>query len=306
MEQWAREGANLRPTGKPSAVRSCRFELATSDDARFAFVTFYVCFDQMQNNLISQAGQMRTNGTPNDLLPAMNQVGCIVFAPAVSFLLYPQLHRRGFYPTAIARIRIGFVFVFLSMVWAACVQYAIYDASPCYDQPGHCAFKKVNVWMQSPVYFLIAIGEVFALPAGIELAENQSPKDARTVVQAMNPAVAAVGSAVAMSITPAARDPHLLVFYASLAAAMFVTTVAFALFFQGEEERVFPSDDGDDPHLRVIGRETESSPPGPPQLAHIVPVGDIKLSDWDVSKPPVPRRNSRRAGVMPVAGYTVA
>ncbi|KAF1358616.1 hypothetical protein EJ07DRAFT_67827, partial [Lizonia empirigonia] len=43
-----------------------------------AFIMFYVCFDQMQNNLISQAGQMQTNSTPNDLLPAMNQVGCIV------------------------------------------------------------------------------------------------------------------------------------------------------------------------------------------------------------------------------------
>jgi POT family proton-dependent oligopeptide transporter len=34
-------------------LRGCRVLLA--------FIMFYVCFDQMQNNLISQAGSMKTN-----------------------------------------------------------------------------------------------------------------------------------------------------------------------------------------------------------------------------------------------------
>jgi dipeptide/tripeptide permease len=29
---------------------------------------FYVCFDQMQNNLISQAKQMQSNNIPNDMV----------------------------------------------------------------------------------------------------------------------------------------------------------------------------------------------------------------------------------------------
>ena len=37
----------------------------------------------MQNNLISQAAQMEASGTPNNLLPAMNQVGCIVLGPLI-------------------------------------------------------------------------------------------------------------------------------------------------------------------------------------------------------------------------------
>jgi hypothetical protein len=60
-----------------------------------AFVMFYICFDQMQNNLISQAAQMEASGTPNDLLPAMNQVGCIVLGPS-SALVPPD---RGFLAT---------------------------------------------------------------------------------------------------------------------------------------------------------------------------------------------------------------
>jgi POT family proton-dependent oligopeptide transporter len=44
---------------------------------RLAFVVFWTCFDQMQNNLISQAGSMQTHGTPNDMLTAMNQVSIL-------------------------------------------------------------------------------------------------------------------------------------------------------------------------------------------------------------------------------------
>jgi dipeptide/tripeptide permease len=73
-----------------------------------AFVMFYICFDQMQNNLISQAAQMEASGTPNDLLPAMNQVGCIVLGPLIQGWVYPLLHRRQIYLKPIMRITIGF------------------------------------------------------------------------------------------------------------------------------------------------------------------------------------------------------
>jgi POT family proton-dependent oligopeptide transporter len=126
-------------------LRACRVLLA--------FVVFYVCFDQMQNNLISQAGQMKTNGTPNDLLPAMNQVGCIIIGPLVQWVLYPFLHRRGIYIGPIMRITIGFGFVALSMLYATIVQHAIYNSPPCYTQPANCSspgmdFNRPNVWIK--------------------------------------------------------------------------------------------------------------------------------------------------------------
>jgi POT family proton-dependent oligopeptide transporter len=197
-----------------------------------AFVIFYLCFDQMQNNLISQAGQMESSGTPNDLLPAMNQVGCIVFGPLVQEVLYPLLHRRGVYLTPIARITIGFVFVTLSMMYATIVQTLIYQSPPCYNQPQTCGSNKINVWIQAPLYFLISAGEVFAYVTALEYANENSPKGLKVVVQAVSMLIGGAGSAMAMALTPIAHDPNLVAFYSSLTGAMAITTVVFWLLFR--------------------------------------------------------------------------
>ena len=187
-----------------------------------AFVVFYVCFDQMQNNLISQAADMETHGTPNDLVPAMNQVGCIVFAPLIQEVLYPFLHRRRIYLRPVTRITIGFCFVALSMLYATVVQHFIYSFPEA----------KVNVWIQAPLYFLLAIGEVFAMVTAMEYAYDHSPKDMKVVVQAVSLLIAGGGSAIAMALTPAARDPLMVAFYGSLTGAMVLTTVVFYIIFR--------------------------------------------------------------------------
>jgi hypothetical protein len=194
---------------------------------------FYVCFDQMQNNLISQAGQMETNGTPNDLLPAMNQVGCIVLGPLIQELLYPFLHRRRVYLTAVSRIAIGFTFVALSMLYATVVQFFIYRSPTYDDQPGSSGgSSRINVWTQAPLYFLIAAGEIFAYVTALEYAYDRAPKAMKVVVQAVGLLVGGAGSACAMALTPVARDPHLVTFYGSLTVGMAVTTIVFWILFR--------------------------------------------------------------------------
>lgn len=187
-----------------------------------AFVVFYVCFDQMQNNLISQNAQMETHGTPNDLIGAMNQVGCIIFAPLIQEILYPFLHRRRIYLRPVTRITIGFCFVASSMLYATIVQHFIYSAGNA----------KINVWIQAPLYFLLAIGEVFAMVTAMEYAYDHSPKDMKAVVQAVSLLIAGVGSAIAMALTPAARDPLMVIFYGSLTGAMVLTTIIFYVIFR--------------------------------------------------------------------------
>ncbi|KAH6625918.1 POT family-domain-containing protein [Boeremia exigua] len=187
-----------------------------------AFVVFYVCFDQMQNNLISQAAEMETHGTPNDLVPAMNQAGCIVFAPLIQEVLYPFLHRRRIYLRPVTRITIGFCFVASSMLYATTIQHFIYSS------PG----AKINVWIQAPLYILLAIGEVFAMVTALEYAYDHSPKDMKAVVQAASLLIAGVGSTVAMALTPVAHAPLMVIFYASLTGAMVVTTVIFFVIFR--------------------------------------------------------------------------
>jgi POT family proton-dependent oligopeptide transporter len=210
------------------------------------FVMFYVCFDQMQNNLISQAGEMKTEGTPNDLLPAMNQVGCIVLGPLIQLGLYPFLHRRRIYMGPIMRITIGFGFMTLAMLYAAIVQHTIYKSPPCYDNRMDCTpsaseDRRPNVWMQAPVYFLIASSETFSYVTGLEYAYDHSPKDMKVIVQAFSLLIGGIGSTVALALTAIAQDPKLVIFYASLTGAMLLTTVFFAIFFrQYDRIRVSP------------------------------------------------------------------
>ncbi|KAF2278031.1 PTR2-domain-containing protein [Westerdykella ornata] len=210
-------------------LRACRVLIA--------FVVFYVCFDQMQNNLISQANQMKTNGIPNDMMPAMNQVACIILGPIIQYGLYPYLNRRKIPFRPIARITVGFLFIALSMLYSMTVQHLVYSAPPCYTHPGKCDLpppekgpalgNNVNVWIQAPVYFLMAIGEIFAYVTGLEYAYDHSPTAMKAIVQAISLLVAGVGSAVAMALTPVARDPNLTILYGSLFGAMTVTAATF-------------------------------------------------------------------------------
>lgn len=193
----------------------------------------------MQNNLISQAAQMETLGMPNDMMPALNQVGCIVLGPLVQSALYPLLHKRGIYLKPITRIAIGFGFIALSMLYATIVQQIVYTTGPCYASPNKCgptdSFRgpnDVNVWIQAPLYFFIAAGEIFAYVTALEYAYNHAPKDMKAIVQAISLLVAGIGSACAMGLTPIARDPYLVVFYASLTGAMTATTIIFWFLFR--------------------------------------------------------------------------
>ncbi|KAH3938548.1 hypothetical protein HBH98_247200 [Parastagonospora nodorum] len=284
----------------------------------FTFVMFYLCFDQMQNNLVSQAGQMETNGTPNNVLPAMNQVGCIVLGPIIQELLYPFLHRRRIYLAPMTRITVGFAFVTLSMLYTTIVQPLIYTSPPCYDQRGSCGPSNINVWVQTPLYFLIAAGEIFAYVTALEYAHDSSPESMKVFVQAVGLLVGGVGSACAMALTPVARDPHLVVIYASLTGGMAVTIIVFWLVFRCGDRRHMLS------HLRNIVSLNAAAPRTSRQvLCHpvyrvpetapvLLPIdagGPIVLpsrrssrssrlfhaSSQDIAKTPtLPRRSSRR------------
>lgn len=193
----------------------------------------------MQNNFISQASQMETHGTPNDLLPSMNQVGCILAVPLIQNVLYPLLHRRRIYLRPITRITIGFGFTAAALLYATLVQKAIYSTGPCYKHPNNCnpangirRPNHVNVWIQTPIYLLIATGETFAQVTGLEYALTNAPKDMKSIVQSINLIIAGVGSAFAMGPSPLAHDPYLVIFYGCIATTMAVTTAVFWYLFR--------------------------------------------------------------------------
>ena len=268
-------------------VRTCRvlyvhsmldseLQAADLDSSAFSAV-FYLCFDQMQNNLVSQAGQMQTGGTPNDVVPAMNQVACIVFAPMIQYGLMPFLARRRVRFGAIARIGTGFALTAVSMAYAALVQQRIYAAPPCFARPLACAAaahgavpNRVSVWLQVPVYAFIAAGEIFAVVTGLEFVYDQAPRDMKTLVQAVAQLMAGFGSVLAVAVAPAARNPWLVAFYAGLAIAMAATTALFLGCFwrplgsraAGSAARAAAFDEGIE--LTDFGHQRRRQPPPRP------------------------------------------
>ncbi|CAI4211377.1 unnamed protein product [Parascedosporium putredinis] len=173
----------------------------------------------MYNNLVSQAGQMNLHGVPNDMIQAFSGVACIIFGPLIQGM-YDVLAKRKIEFGPIARMAAAF--------------RLIYSSGPCYEHPFACPASEggktpndVNVWVQLPVYLLLAIGEIFGFVTAFEYAYGKAPKDMKTVVQALTQLTACLASVLGMAISPAAKDPNMVIFYACLAGAMGLTAVAF-------------------------------------------------------------------------------
>ncbi|TPX17314.1 uncharacterized protein E0L32_012201 [Thyridium curvatum] len=133
----------------------------------FLFFPFYfICWNQMWNNLISQAGTMALHGTPNDLLQNLDPIALCIFIPLLDIVVYPLLRKFKIDFDPVSRIFMGFMFASFSMVYACVLQYFIYKSAP----------NSIHVWIQAPSYVLVAFSEAFVIITGLELAFTQAPK----------------------------------------------------------------------------------------------------------------------------------
>jgi len=176
---------------------------------------------------------MRLNSVPNDMIQSFSGVSCIVFGPIIQ-ALYDLLARHKIPFPPIARMTTAFIFCGASMAYAAGLQKLIYSRGPCFDHPFDCeslngvaTANDVSVWVQMPVYVLLAIAEIFGFVTAFEYAYAKSPKNMKTVVQAMTQLTAGLASVLGMAISPAAKDPNMVILYACLAGAMGLTAVLF-------------------------------------------------------------------------------
>ncbi|KAL9031331.1 MAG: hypothetical protein Q9180_006815, partial [Flavoplaca navasiana] len=198
-----------------------------------SYVIFYLCVNQMFNNLVSQAGQMNLHGVPNDMIQAFSGVACILIGPAIQYLFSFLAKRRiAFGP--IARIAVAFFFCGGAMAYSAGVQKLIYNTKPCYNRPRACLASEdgrlpndINVWVQIPVYFILAVGEIFGFVTASEYAYSKAPPDMKTIVQALVQLTACVGSALGMALSPVAKDPEVLVMYSCIAGVMVLAAMLF-------------------------------------------------------------------------------
>ncbi|KAG8162781.1 hypothetical protein KVR01_007259 [Diaporthe batatas] len=211
------------------------------------FVVFWLCYNQTSNNFVSQAGQMEQNGISNDTIQALNPIACIVMAPLIQGM-FPRLRRRGFTCGPMMRMTLGFLFVAAGLAYAVGLQSLIYSRPPCFDHPLECSTaivvdqqdgdggsrarpNEISVWFQTPLHFLLAIGEILDLVSLSEYTYTEAPANIKAVVQALQQLAAAVAAALGMTLGPVSRDPKLVVMYASLAGIMAVSSVPFWLVF---------------------------------------------------------------------------
>ncbi|KAG9018264.1 hypothetical protein FRB90_011718 [Tulasnella sp. 427] len=195
---------------------------------------YWLSYNQLNNNLISQAATMQTNGVPNDIIQNLDPLALIIFIPICDYFVYPALRRAGYNFSPLKRIFTGFLMAALSMVWAAVVQYYIYQRSPCgyYANGPTCDPAPLNVWIQSGSYILIGFSEIFASISGLEYAFQMAPKRMRSMVMAIFLFMSAISSAIGEAFNPLAADPHLIWNYASAAIISGVAGIVFWICFR--------------------------------------------------------------------------
>ena len=181
---------------------------------------------------------METYGIPNDLLPNVNSITVVILMPMITYILDPLLRHFKISFPPITRMAWGFAFEVPAMAFAAGVQGWIYDTGPCYSHPRKCAASDggtrpndVSVAAQIPIYVLEAFSEAFAFPAMYEYAYTKAPKTMKAVVQAVLSLAFAFAAVLGIALSPTYHDPSLVVMYASLAGAMFLTTIVFVAVF---------------------------------------------------------------------------
>jgi POT family proton-dependent oligopeptide transporter len=203
------------------------------------FPIYWLTYNQLNNNLTSQAATMTTNGLPNDVLSNLDPFALIILIPICDLLIYPALRRAKIRFTPLKRICLGFFTGSAAMIWATVVQVYIYRTNPCGNQASTCVdgdgnplVSPLNVWIQSGSYILIAISEIFASITGLEYAFTKAPKSMRSLVMSVFLFQNALASAIGEAFVSVSADPLLVWNYGSMAVLAFLAGIGFWITFR--------------------------------------------------------------------------
>ena len=193
---------------------------------------YWLAYNQMTNNLVSQAATMELHGAPNDIINNIDPLALIIFIPIVDIFMYPAFERMGIRFTPLKRIAWGFYLSALSMIAACVTQYYIYKIGPCgkYPSSEDCSGPApINVWVQTIPYLLIAFSEIFASITGLEYAFTKAPKNMRSVVTSIFLFMSAISYALGEAFVSLSADPLLVWNYMIIAILAAVAGAAFWL-----------------------------------------------------------------------------
>ncbi|KAJ5715650.1 uncharacterized protein N7483_012831 [Penicillium malachiteum] len=149
---------------------------------------YWLAYNQMINNLTSQAATMQLAGVPNDIINNLNPLSLIIFIPIMDQIVYPGLRRMGIRFTPLKRITAGFIVAGCAMISATVTQHYIYKNGPCGHNANHCLevegkHTAISVWVQAVTYILAGISEIFASVTSLEYAFTKAPRNMRSLVK---------------------------------------------------------------------------------------------------------------------------
>ncbi|EPY50463.1 PTR family peptide transporter [Schizosaccharomyces cryophilus OY26] len=206
------------------ALRACKTFLF--------FPIYWVCYNQMTNNLISQAANMDTGGVSNDIFQVFDSIALIIFIPVCDYGLYVLLRRLRIPFRPITRITVGFMFASASMIYASVLQSKIYQTGPCFSNfTDNCSYNYINVWIQIPAYVLIAFSEIFASVTGYEYSYTKAPASMKSIITSLFLLTNAFGAILSICISSTAVNPKITWMYAGIAITAFIAGIAFYLCF---------------------------------------------------------------------------
>ncbi|KAG9234747.1 putative peptide transporter ptr2 [Amylocarpus encephaloides] len=207
---------------------------------------YWLTYNQLNNNLTSQAAVMKLNGLPNDVLSNLDPFALIILIPVCDLLIYPALRKAGIRFTPIKKITAGFFTGSAAMIWACVIQAYIYKDSECghYAAGKKCDPVTINVWAQTGAYILIAVSEILASITSLEYAFSKAPVNMRSLVMSIALFTNAISAAIGEAFVSVSLDPLLVWNYGSMAVIAFVGGCGFWLTFR--------SLDKEEDHLNML------------------------------------------------------
>jgi POT family proton-dependent oligopeptide transporter len=245
---------------KPSAIEASRrpawmtFDDQWVDEVARGFAAcsvfcwyplYWLTYNQLNNNLTSQAAVMKLNGLPNDVLSNLDPFALIILIPICDLLIYPALRKAKIHFTPIKKITLGFYTGSAAMVWAAVIQAYIYKRSICGtgaagllpeslggDGETMCPPVDINVWAQTGAYILIAISEILASITSLEYAFSKAPRNMRSLVMSFNLFMSAISAAIGEAFVSLSADPLLVWNYGVMGVLAFIGGSLFWLQYR--------------------------------------------------------------------------
>ena len=211
------------------------------------FPLYFVCYNQITNNLIYQGGQMDIGSTPNEIPATLDPICIIVFVFIFNMGVYPLCDRLKIPFTPIKRITVGFFAASFAMVWSAVLQHYIYQRNPCGNRVGDDVVRNgikcsetnadISVWVQVGAYGLVALSEIFASVTSMEVAVLMAPANMRSIIMAVSLFTTAIAAAIQEAFNPLSKNPLFVVNYTVFAALAFVGGILFFIVFIGIDRK---------------------------------------------------------------------